>query len=61
LSTKTGSYSGSGKNPLSESSLNENGDKGDKSPSYADYAGGKTGSRIDSSLKYSGGNSGYGG
>jgi|AmaraimetFIIA100_FD_contig_51_10574494_length_458_multi_2_in_0_out_0_1 hypothetical protein len=61
MSTKCGNYSGSGKNPLSESSIRENGDKGDRSPSYPDYAGGKTGSRVDPDLKYSGGNSGYSG
>jgi len=62
MSTKTGAYSGTGKNPLSESSLNENGDNGDKSPRYDDFAGGRTGkTNIDPALKYSGGNSGYNG
>jgi len=40
MSTKCGNYSGDGKNPLSNSSLDENGDKDDKEPAYPDYAGG---------------------
>ena len=61
MSTKTGSYPGSGKNPLSETSINENGDKGDRTPKFEkDFAGGLGPSKkIDADLKYSGGNSGY--
>ncbi|PWT79342.1 MAG: hypothetical protein C5B58_13675 [Acidobacteria bacterium] len=65
MSTKTGAYSDSGKNPLSESNIDNNGDRGDKAPSFPDYAGGRTAKKpsIDPGLKYSGdfGNSGYGG
>jgi hypothetical protein len=54
MSTKCGNYAGSGKNPLSESSINENGDRGDSAPSYKDYAGGRTARKpdIDSDLSY---------
>ena len=54
MSDKCGNYSGSGKNPLSESSINENGDKGDRTPKYPDYAGGRTARKpgIDPDLKY---------
>jgi hypothetical protein len=54
MSTKSGNYSGSGKNPLSESSIRENGDKGDRAPKYPDYAGGRTAGKpnIDPDLKY---------
>jgi hypothetical protein len=55
MSTKCGNYSGSGKSPLSESSIRENGDKGDRTPkNYPDYAGGRTAGKpgIDPDLKY---------
>ena len=61
MSTKTGAYSDTGKNPLSESNLDNNGDRGDKTPSYPDWAGGRTAKspKIDPNLDYT--NSGDGG
>ena len=61
MSTNCGNYSGSGKNPLSESSIRENGDKADRTPKYPDYAGGMSDRRkpVDPDLSSSGGNSGY--
>jgi hypothetical protein len=54
MSTKNGNYAGSGKNPLSESSIRENGDKGDRTPKYRDYAGGRSARKpgIDPGLAY---------
>jgi hypothetical protein len=63
MSTKCGNYSGNGKNPLSDSSIRENGDKGDRTPKYPDYAGALSDRRkaVDPDLSSSGGNSGYSG
>jgi hypothetical protein len=54
MSDKCGNYSGSGKNPLSDSSIRENGDKGDRTPKYPDYAGGRTARKpgLDPDLAY---------
>ena len=61
MSTKTGNYSDSGKNPLAESNIDNNGDRDTKSPSYKDFAGGKSAKqpKIDPDLDYT--NSGGGG
>ena len=53
MSTKTGAYSDSGKNPLNDAALDNNGDKGDRSPKFPkDYAGGMSAPKPKGVEKY---------
>jgi hypothetical protein len=52
MSTRTGAYSDSGKNPLNDAALDNNGDKGDRSPKFPDYAGGMSAPKPKGVEKY---------